>query len=76
MYNEDFDREDIEFLEGMDVEGFESVGFEEFGELEWLSPAKYYMDGWSYHKAAKGADNMFYDIVLSPDKTEYRYTII
>lgn len=50
--------------------------FEEYGLLEWLDIDAYWRDGWSIFDKAVGSDGEAYDIVISLDKTELRYTTV
>ena len=50
--------------------------FKEYGSLKWLEPADFYADGWSHYESATAEDGETYDIVISLDKTELRYTAI
>lgn len=50
--------------------------FEDYGRLKYLDPEAFYADGWSIAGQAEDEDGDAYDIVLSGDKTEYRYTTI
>lgn len=50
--------------------------FSDYGELEWLDPERYFAEPWSYLRSAYGADGEFYDIVISRDGLEARYTTI
>ena len=53
-----------------------SKDFEDYGTLKYLDPETFYADGWSIAGQAEDEDGDAYDIVLSTDKTEYRYTNI
>ena len=48
--------------------------FEHYGRLEWLEPAEYYAGPWLYHRTTTGPDDVDYDIVISCDGRELRYT--
>ena len=50
--------------------------FDDYGKLKYINPEAYYEEGWSIAGQAEDEDGDAYDIVLSADKTEYRYTSI
>ena len=50
--------------------------FEDYGRLKYINPEAFYEEGWSVSGQAEDEDGDAYDIVLSADKTEYRYTNI
>ena len=50
--------------------------FEDYGRLKYINPEAFYEEGWSIAGQAEDEDGDAYDIVLSGDKTEYRYTNI
>lgn len=50
--------------------------FEHYGWLEWLEPAEYYAKPWRYHRTTTGPDDVEYDVVISCDGRELRYTCI
>lgn len=50
--------------------------FEDYGKLKYINPEAFYEEGWSIAGQAEDEDGDAYDIVLSADKTEYRYTNI
>lgn len=50
--------------------------FEDYGRLKYINPEAFYEEGWSIAGLAEDEDGDAYDIVLSSDKTEYRYTTI
>lgn len=53
------------------------MGFDGYGKLLWLDPQEFYAAGWSlFDIAVEGDDQCEYDIVISADKTELRYTVI
>lgn len=50
--------------------------FEDYGKLKHISHEAFFEEGWSLVGLAEDEDGDAYDIVLSADKTEYRYTNI
>lgn len=50
--------------------------FYDFGLLEWIEPADYYAGRWHYYGTASSTEGEIYDIVLTSDGCEFRYTII
>lgn len=50
--------------------------FEDYGELDWLEPEEYFAGNWKYRGTAEGDDEEQYDIVMSGDSMEFRYTIV
>ena len=50
--------------------------FENYGRLKHISHEAFFEEGWDLVGQAEDEDGDAYDIVLSADKTEYRYTNI
>ena len=50
--------------------------FEDYGRLKHISHEAFFEEGWNLVGCAEDEDGDAYDIVLSSDKTEYRYTTI
>ena len=50
--------------------------FDDYGRLKYINPEAFYEEGWNLVGCAEDEDGDAYDIVLSADKTEYRYTNI
>ena len=50
--------------------------FEDYGKLKHISHEAFFEEGWNLVGMAEDVDGDTYDIVLSADKTEYRYTNI
>ena len=50
--------------------------FEDYGKLKYINPEAFYEEGWSIAGQVEDEDGDASDIVLSADKTEYRYTNI
>lgn len=50
--------------------------FEAYGRLKHISHEAFFEEGWNLVGLAEDEDGDAYDIVLSSDKTEYRYTNI
>lgn len=50
--------------------------FEDYGRLKHISHEAFFEEGWNLVGLAEDEDGDAYDIVLSADKTEYRYTNI
>lgn len=49
----------------------------EFGRLEYLSREKYMRENWQYVASEElDEDGIFYDIVRTPDGSDWRYTLI
>lgn len=51
-----------------------SKEFDDYGKLKYINPEAFYEEGWGIAGQAEDEDGDAYDIVLSSDKTEYRYT--
>lgn len=50
--------------------------FEVYGELEYLEQEDFYSESWSIFDKVIGEDGILYDIVISSDNTELRYTCV
>lgn len=50
--------------------------FDDYGKLKHISHEAFFEEGWNLVGMAEDEDGDAYDIVLSADKTEYRYTNI
>ena len=50
--------------------------FERYGNLEYLDAKKFYEGGWGIYDTDRGEDGEDYDIVISTDKTELKYSTV
>ena len=50
--------------------------FEDYGELEYLDTEYFYAGDWEVFDSAYAEDDLKYDIVISGDKRELRFTNI